>query len=67
MSAPNFSTEKPYVICTNTFDRKGAFYTLERAVEEIKTQRGTRKLYGMHRGDWKLLAVYRNGVKLPLP
>ena len=60
---PNFSTEKPYVIATSNLTRKGTFYTQERAVEEVKKQTGTRHLYGMHRGDWRLLAIYIHGIR----
>ena len=62
---PNFATERPYVLSTVGLGRRGHFYTLERALEEVKTHRGVRHIYGMHRGDWKLLGVYLNGVKQP--
>lgn len=62
---PNFATEKPYVLSTRAHARRGDFYTLDKALEEVKLQRGTRLLYGMHRGDWKLLGTFVNGVRQP--
>jgi hypothetical protein len=63
----NFATERPYVVSTNSDTRKGHFYTVEKAVEFAKDERGTRKVYGLHRGHWKLLAMYKNGVRQQIP
>lgn len=67
MSSVDYSTEKPYVLATKSDARKADFYTVEAATAAVKVSRGTRKLYGRHRGHWTLLATYVNGVRQCIP
>jgi hypothetical protein len=60
----NFRTEAPYVVAAKSSVRKSHHYSAETAVEAIKAEaKGVRHVYGMHRGDWRLLATYQDGVR----
>lgn len=67
MSSIDYATEKPYVLATKSDARRADFYTVEAATTAAKESRGTRRLYGRHRGHWVLLATYVNGVRQCAP
>lgn len=64
VKTPNFKTHCPYVVSTRTNTRKSHHYTEKSALASVALEsKGTRLLWGMHRGDWKLLATFVGGVR----